>query len=156
MSNLEMKVDALMRYCTAQDTVTQTKAREDMQALLDSKNGPKTQDLDKIIRNHLTELGMPMKIRGFKYNVSAIALAVADPDITDAVISRLYPEVAKIHNTTPSKVERSMRHAIEVAWSRCDLDVTYRHFGNSVNPNKGKPTNSEFVARMAQVIRDCV
>ena len=106
--------------------------------------------------DHLTELGMPMKIRGFKYNVSAIALAVADPDITDAVISRLYPEVAKIHNTTPSKVERSMRHAIEVAWSRCDLDVTYRHFGNSVNPNKGKPTNSEFVARMAQVIRDCV
>ena len=153
MSNLEMKVDALMRYCTAQDTVTQTKAREDMQALLVTKSS-RTRDTEQVARQILLELGMPMNIRGHKYNLLAVNLAVRNPEILEKMCKELYPKVAAITGSTPCRVERAIRHAIEVAWSRGDLEVIQRCFGNTVSPDKGKPTNGEFIARVAQMVRE--
>ena len=72
---------------------------------------------------------------------------------TNAITKVLYPQVAKTFGTTPSRVERAIRHAIEVAWNRGDLDVLDKYFGNTVSASKGKPTNSEFIARVANIVR---
>ena len=76
-----------------------------------------------------------------------------DPDTLEAITKVLYPAVANLHQSTPSRSERAIRHAIETAWDRCDYAVLQHYFGNTVDPNKGKPTNSEFIARIAGIIR---
>ena len=95
------------------------------------------------------EIGVPAHIKGYQYLREAIMLAVADMDVINAVTKVLYPEVAKRFGTTPSRVERAIRHAIEVAWDRGDLETLQKYFGYTVNSAKGKPTNSEFIAMIA-------
>lgn len=95
------------------------------------------------------EIGVPAHIKGYQYLREAIMIAVADMDVINAVTKVLYPEVAKRFGTTPSRVERAIRHAIEVAWDRGDLETLQKYFGYTVNSAKGKPTNSEFIAMIA-------
>ena len=95
------------------------------------------------------EVGVPAHIKGYQYVREAIMIAVNDMDVINAVTKVLYPEVAKRFATTPSRVERAIRHAIEVAWDRGDLETLQHYFGYTVNSAKGKPTNSEFIALIA-------
>ena len=95
------------------------------------------------------DVGVPAHIKGYQYLREAILIAVADMDVINAVTKVLYPEVAKRFNTTASRVERAIRHAIEVAWDRGDLETLQKYFGYTVSNVKGKPTNSEFIAMIA-------
>ncbi len=95
------------------------------------------------------EIGVPAHIKGYQYLREAILIAVGDMDVINAVTKVLYPEVARRFDTTASRVERAIRHAIEVAWDRGDLDTLQKYFGYTVNSAKGKPTNSEFIAMIA-------
>jgi len=95
------------------------------------------------------EIGVPAHIKGYQYLREAIKIAVEDMDVINAVTKVLYPEVARRFDTTASRVERAIRHAIEVAWDRGDLETLQKYFGYTVNSAKGKPTNSEFIAMIA-------
>jgi two-component system response regulator (stage 0 sporulation protein A) len=95
------------------------------------------------------EIGVPAHIKGYQYLREAIVIAVQDMEVINAVTKVLYPEVASRFSTTPSRVERAIRHAIEVAWDRGDLETLQKYFGYTVNSAKGKPTNSEFIAMIA-------
>lgn len=105
--------------------------------------------LERTVTEVIHEIGVPAHIKGYKYLREAIMLTVQDMEIINAVTKVLYPDVAKKFNTTPSRVERAIRHAIEVAWDRGDLEVLQKFFGYTVSNIKGKPTNSEFIAMIA-------
>ena len=96
---------------------------------------------------------VPAHIKGYQYLREAIIIAVNDMDVINAITKVLYPQVAKTFGTTPSRVERAIRHAIEVAWDRGDLDTLQRFFGYTVSNTKGKPTNSEFIALIADKLQ---
>lgn len=110
-------------------------------------------DLEEQVTNMIHEIGIPAHIKGYHYLRDAIIMAVEDMDILNAVTKIMYPEVAKKHRTTSSRVERAIRHSIEVAWSRGKLDTLETLFGYTVSTGKGKPTNSEFIALIADYIR---
>ncbi|NLB79730.1 MAG: sporulation transcription factor Spo0A [Clostridiaceae bacterium] len=101
----------------------------------------------------MRDVGVPAHIKGYQYMRDAIIMAVKDREIISAVTKRLYPELAKNHKTTPSRVERAIRHAIEVAWNRGKVDTINDLFGYTINTRKGKPTNSEFIALVADTLR---
>lgn len=109
-------------------------------------------DLEAAVTDIIHEIGVPAHIKGYQYLREAIILTINDMDIINAVTKVLYPEVAKKFSTTPSRVERAIRHAIEVAWDRGDIEVLQKFFGYTVSNIKGKPTNSEFIAMIA----DCL
>ena len=106
-------------------------------------------DIETMVTNVIHEIGVPAHIKGYQYLREAIMIAVEDMDVINAITKVLYPQVAKTFSTTPSRVERAIRHAIEVAWDRGDLDTLQRFFGYTVSNTKGKPTNSEFIALIA-------
>ena len=108
--------------------------------------------LEAAVTEIIHEIGVPAHIKGYQYLREAIMLAVNDMDVINAVTKVLYPTVAKKYGTTPSRVERAIRHAIEVAWDRGDLETLQKFFGYTVSNIKGKPTNSEFIAMIA----DCL
>ncbi len=110
-------------------------------------------DLERQITEVIHEIGIPAHIKGYQYVREAIIIAVQDMDVINAVTKVLYPEVAHRFSSTPSRVERAVRHAIEVAWDRGDLETLQKYFGYTVNSAKGKPTNSEFIAMIADRIR---
>lgn len=97
----------------------------------------------------LHQIGVPAHIKGYHYLRVSIIMAVEDPEIINAVTKRLYPNVAKQYNTTSSRVERAIRHAIEVAWDRGDVEVLNSYFGYTIHNTRGKPTNSEFIAMIS-------
>ena len=105
--------------------------------------------LKNMVTSIIHEIGVPAHIKGYQYLREAIIIAVYDMDVINAVTKVLYPEVAKRFNTTASRVERAIRHAIEVAWDRGDLETLQKYFGYTVSNAKGKPTNSEFIAMIA-------
>ncbi len=109
--------------------------------------------LEAQVTGIIHEVGVPAHIKGYQYLREAIIIAVNDMDVINAVTKVLYPEVAKRFGTTPSRVERAIRHAIEVAWDRGDLETLQKYFGYTVSNTKGKPTNSEFIAMIADRIR---
>lgn len=109
--------------------------------------------LERMVTSIIHEVGVPAHIKGYQYVREAIILAVQDMDVINAVTKVLYPEVARRYGTTPSRVERAVRHAIETAWDRGDLETLQRYFGYTVSNTKGKPTNSEFIAMIADRIR---
>ena len=106
-------------------------------------------ELSSQITSIIHEIGVPAHIKGYQYLREAILIAVEDMEVINAVTKVLYPEVACRYNTTPSRVERAIRHAIEVAWDRGDLETLQKFFGYTVSNTKGKPTNSEFIAMIA-------
>lgn len=110
-------------------------------------------NLEADVTNVIHEIGVPAHIKGYQYLRDAIMMSVNDTDVLNSITKVLYPTIAKQHNTTPSRVERAIRHAIEVAWSRGKMDTIDELFGYTVSYGKGKPTNSEFVALIADKIR---
>ncbi|MBQ8390878.1 MAG: sporulation transcription factor Spo0A, partial [Oscillibacter sp.] len=115
----------------------------------DLGNEDPTLDLETEVTAIIHDVGVPAHIKGYQYLRYAIILAVNDMEIINAVTKVLYPTVADYFGTTPSRVERAIRHAIEVAWDRGDLETLQRYFGYTVSNAKGKPTNSEFIAMIA-------
>ncbi len=114
-----------------------------------SEPAPHNQSTEATVTAIIHEIGVPAHIKGYQYLREAILIAVEDMEVINAVTKVLYPEVAKRFGTTPSRVERAIRHAIEVAWDRGDLETLQKYFGYTVSNAKGKPTNSEFVAMIA-------
>ncbi len=106
-------------------------------------------NLENTVTGIIHEIGVPAHIKGYQYLREAIMIAADDMDVINAVTKVLYPEVAKRYHTTASRVERAIRHAIEVAWDRGDLEILQKYFGYTVSNAKGKPTNSEFIAMIA-------
>ena len=109
--------------------------------------------IETMVTGIIHEIGVPAHIKGYQYLREAIIIAVNDMDVINAITKVLYPQVAKTFGTTPSRVERAIRHAIEVAWDRGDLDTLQRFFGYTVSNTKGKPTNSEFIALIADKLQ---
>jgi len=110
-------------------------------------------DLEKDVTDMIHELGVPAHIKGYQYLREAIMMAVEDIDMLGSITKILYPTIAKKYQTTASRVERAIRHAIEVAWSRGKMETLDALFGYTINTGKGKPTNSEFIALIADKIR---
>ena len=109
--------------------------------------------LEIVITDIIHQIGVPAHIKGYHYLREAIIMAVNDIEIMNSVTKCLYPSVAKKYGTTSSRVERAIRHAIEVAWDRGDVDVLNSYFGYTIHSGKGKPTNSEFIALIADKLR---
>jgi two-component system response regulator (stage 0 sporulation protein A) len=130
---------------------------ERVRALLSDSAGEMEEDQKTALETRITaiihEVGVPAHIKGYQYLREAIRLTVEDMEMINAVTKLLYPEVAKTFKTTASRVERAIRHAIEVAWDRGDLDTLQKYFGFTVSNAKGKPTNSEFIAMISDRIQ---
>lgn len=120
---------------------------------LEQKKEQTQENLESRVTNMIHEIGIPAHIKGYHYLRDAIMMAVDDMDVLNAITKILYPTVAKKYKTTSSRVERAIRHAIEVAWSRGKLDTLDDLFGYTVSNGKGKPTNSEFIALVSDTIR---
>ena len=112
-----------------------------------------TADLESQVTKIIHQIGVPAHIKGYQYLRTAILLTVNDGEIINSVTKILYPTVAMKYQTTTSRVERAIRHAIEVAWDRGDVDVLNSYFGYTIQNNRGKPTNSEFIAMIADNLR---
>lgn len=110
-------------------------------------------DMDVVISDIMRQIGVPAHIKGYHYLRTAIKLSIENSEMLGSVTKLLYPTVAKIYNTTSSRVERAIRHAIEVAWDRGDIDVLNSYFGYTIQSQRGKPTNSEFIAMIADKLK---
>ena len=112
-----------------------------------------TPDIETQVTKIIHQIGVPAHIKGYQYLRTAILMTIKDSDIINSVTKILYPSVAKKYQTTTSRVERAIRHAIEVAWDRGDVDTLNSYFGYTIQNNRGKPTNSEFIAMIADNLR---
>ena len=119
----------------------------------ENKNDYIEKNLEMDVTNIIHEIGVPAHIKGYQYLRDAIIMSVQDMEMLNSITKILYPTIAKKHQTTPSRVERAIRHAIEVAWSRGKMDTIDELFGYTVSTGKGKPTNTEFIALIADKIR---
>lgn len=118
------------------------------------KSEPAVQrDLEQDVTDMIHEIGVPAHIKGYQYLREAIMMSVEDQSMISSITKILYPTIAKRFQTTPSRVERAIRHAIEVAWSRGRMETLDSLFGYTIDTGKGKPTNSEFIALIADKIR---
>ena len=173
MYTTEQKIDALMNFCIAgAGTPEQATARKTIQEMVGVAAAQKVDgilnagaapaapataeipaDLEILVTQVIHMIGVPAHIKGYNYLREAVALVIKDITLIEAITKELYPQVAKTFQTTPSRVERAIRHAIEVAWDRGDIDTLQNYFGNTVSLTKGKPTNSEFIALVADRIR---
>lgn len=117
---------------------------------------PKTEsgaELEVVVSKIMHQIGVPAHIKGYQYLREAIVLCVNNGEMMSSVTKVLYPTVARTYKTTPSRVERAIRHAIEVAWDRGDVDVLSSYFGYTIQNERGKPTNSEFIAMISDKLR---
>lgn len=111
------------------------------------------ENLEALVTNVIHEVGVPAHIKGYQYLREAIMMVIRDTDVINQITKQLYPDIAGRYHTTPSRVERAIRHAIEVAWGRGQQDTVENIFGYTVSANRGKPTNSEFIAMIADKLR---
>jgi len=118
-----------------------------------SHSPAKSRNLDVEVTNLIHEMGVPAHVKGYQYLRDAIILVINDVNLLGAVTKELYPMIAEKYNTTPSRVERAIRHAIELAWSRGNIELMNRFFGYTIDVERGKPTNSEFIAMVADRLR---
>ena len=142
----------MLKPCRAQSVIGRTRELAGGKTGNQIQEETSSRDLERQVTAIIHEIGVPAHIKGYQYLREAIGLAVEDMDIINAVTKVLYPAVAKKFNTTSSRVERAIRHAIEVAWDRGDLETLQKYFGYTVSNAKGKPTNSEFIAMIADRI----
>ncbi len=150
MRTLEQKVDVLMRYCVADSEQLRRHYYVDLQAMLDA---PPQMDPKSVIDRALSDLGVPDHLLGYAYLQAAISIVVQQPEAAYAITGCVYPGVAMRYGTTAQLVERAIRHAVESGWSRCDSAMRERYFGGKIRPGRQKPTNAEFIARIANLVR---
>ena len=129
------------------------KSNQTLKTVLDRIDTPEVVDLEALVTNMIHEIGVPAHIKGYQYLREAIIMSVKDTSVLSSITKILYPSIAKSFGTTSSRVERAIRHAIEVAWSRGKMETLDGLFGYTINTGKGKPTNSEFIALIADKIR---
>ena len=140
LSSLALHIEALV-------------ARREKEAAAYEESHPDSHNIESQVTKIIHHIGVPAHIKGYQYLRTAILMTIEDIDIINSVTKILYPSVAKKYATTTSRVERAIRHAIEVAWDRGDIDVLNNYFGYTVQDNRGKPTNSEFIAMIADNLR---
>ena len=133
------------------DDIVKAKRNDNYQNMVETENDSTV--LESVVTDIIHEIGVPAHIKGYQYLRSAILMAVQDMDILNSITKQLYPSIAEEYGTTSSRVERAIRHAIEVAWGRGSMDTINDLFGYTINAGKGKPTNSEFIALIADKIR---
>jgi len=146
-----------IRQMTNESSVKNNISEPKRQSMQSSQNRPSlvtnNRSLEAEITNIIHEIGVPAHIKGYLYLREAITMVVGNIELLSAVTKELYPSIAKKFNTTSSRVERAIRHAIEVAWSRGKVDTINNLFGYTVHNDRGKPTNSEFIAMVADKLR---
>lgn len=154
MGIMEMQANALMQLCAAKNETDREIARQQILQLMQYDcRGKLFQDPEYLVRQILLDLGAPDHLLGHPYVVEAILLTLEDGMYIHNITFGLYPQLAATFDTTAARVERAIRHLVEVVWARGDLDTLQRYFGNTVGPERGKPTNSEFIARLVNVAR---
>ena len=153
MASFDQKVDALLRLFIAETDDEREKAKAEIDSLLNDRVKP-VSSIERECRRLLLEIGIPECLAGHKYIIDAVSILVADPTVINNITTKLYPGIAEAYpGVTDRRIERTIRHAVEVAWDRGDLDVLQKLFGNTISPNKGKPCNSEFLARITSEVR---
>lgn len=152
MNLLEKKVEAVMRLCVSDNEKDRDRIREEIRQYL-LHFDPGKMDPEQEIRRILLELGAPDHLVGHPYVIRGILLVMEDRMYINNITMLLYPKLAAEFDTTAARVERAIRHLIEVTWFRGDMDVLDKYFGNTVSASRGKPTNGEFIARMANVVK---
>ena len=140
-ASLSAGVETICRNRTGKTAETMKETKED------------SGDMEAQVTRIIHQIGVPAHIKGYQYLRTAILMTIQDSDIINSVTKVLYPSVAKKYQTTTSRVERAIRHAIEVAWDRGDLDTLNAYFGYTIQNSRGKPTNSEFIAMIADNMR---
>ena len=150
MRALEKKVDALMRYCMADSEQMRRRSFVDLQSMARDLSAV---DTKYVIDRALSDLGVPDHLLGYAYLQAAIGIVVQQPDAAYAITGCVYPGVAMRYGTTAQLVERAIRHAVESGWSRCNSEMRERYFGGKIRPGRQKPTNAEFIARLANIVR---
>ena len=151
MRNLQLQVDTLMRLCTAETPSEQALAKQTLRQLMEHPQLT-ARDPEFLVRQILLELGTPDHLVGHPYVVEAVLMSVENRYYINNVTFGLYPQIAAKFDTTATRVERGIRHLIEVTWLRGDMDTLTRYFGNTIDPDRGKPTNGEFIARLANIV----
>ena len=129
------------------------KNRSNSSASSDKNDAADKIDMETQVTRIIHQIGVPAHIKGYQYLRTAILMTISDNDVINSVTNVLYPSVAKKYQTTTSRVERAIRHAIEVAWDRGDVDTLNSYFGYTIQNSRGKPTNSEFIAMIADNMR---
>lgn len=152
MKNLELQVETLMRLCTAETPAEKTYLKKELRLLMQHSHLTR-QDPEYLIRQILLDLGAPDHLIGHPYVVEAVVMSVENRTYINNITFGLYPQLAAKFDTTASRVERGIRHLIEVTWSRGDMDVLCRYFGNTISADRGKPTNGEFIARLTNTVQ---
>lgn len=151
MRDLELTIEALKR-CISTEAFNRA-----MMEVCDTGIGQRPEaeaaTLESMAQDLLTKLGVPSHLKGYRFLVTGLQMMVKDPSIADYVTKRLYPDIAAVHGTTASRVERGVRHAIETVWDNGDLEDLEAYFGRSVSYYKGRPTNSAFMVRSADLLR---
>lgn len=153
MTTLETKIDLLAALALADDEASRKSLKQALREQMLKEPEPDPVDVDDAIEDILRQVGVPCSLLGYNDLVVGLHLILERPGIEEAITKEFYPEISKIRNRPASRIERAIRHAIEVAWDRCDVDVLYDMFGNTVSFEKTRPTNSEFITQMAHHIR---
>ena len=150
MFTLEQKIDMVMRYIATSDKTTKGELKK---AIMEALNvGATTPDVEDMIAELLKKIGMSAHLVGYKYTIRAVKLCMDDPTYLRYVTHRLYPDIAKAHDTTPSAIERNIRRAIDSVFDRCDMRSIVEVLGNTIDINKGKMTNTSFIGCCANEV----
>ena len=155
MYKLSRQVDLLVKLALAEDEQSRSALKRELASFLNTKTPEHTceKSVEEVIESALQELGIPSHIKGHRCIASAVRRVVENPKIIENVIGELYPSVADDVDTTPVCAERAIRHAVEIAFDRAGVKVLDKYFGNTVSGASGKPSNSQFIAQVAQHIR---
>lgn len=154
---MELGADYFMirpcKYATLYERIKMLCVKSSLRRTGEIGDRPGDRAIEITVTNTIHAVGVPANIKGYQYLRDAIIMSIKDSELINAVTKQLYPKVAEKHNTSPSRVERAIRHAIEVACTRGNEEALYNLFGYTVSNNKGKPTNSEFIAMIADKLR---
>lgn len=155
MSTLEQKVDVLLQFCTAQTDTERNACYSTMLQLQRPRELGTNMSADVAgkIETVLRELGIRDHLTGYMYLCSAVRILLENQYAGRMFTKILYPQIAKLHNTVPASVERSIRHAIETGWLHCDYKTQEKYFGNQIDPDRAKPTNVQFIVRVTNAVR---
>ena len=152
MTTVEKKVDEIIRFLTADSEENRNRAHENLCGMVHAAP-PKKICTEFMVHEIMKDIGVPAHVVGYPYVVEAVMLVLQDQMYINNITSGLYPKLAAKFDTTAARVERAIRHLVEVTWTRGDWDVLGRYFGNTVSPDRGKPTNGEFIARLTNIVR---
>ena len=150
---LVKRIRELKNYKPAQNTTFITREIKPQYIEISNLDKSDEDNLEALVTNVIHEVGVPAHIKGYQYLREAIMMVVDDIEVINQITKTLYPQIAQKYHTTPSRVERAIRHAIEVAWGRGDQKIVENIFGYTISASKGKPTNSEFIAMIADKLR---